>query len=124
MGGRLVRGVTAAASVICGAAVGILSILVTGDWSLTWIVAFAVAVVCWITLEVRRAIAEPDSSGERVSVIQRAGTVWGRMIGMRGAMPSTGVDISQEVNMVGEKAEIVGLDGSPSAEGSVDGKTT
>jgi hypothetical protein len=109
----------AGASVVCGATAGVLTNLVTGRWSWTLGVGLAVVVACWAALEVRRAIGGSEEPTAAVSVVQRAHTVAGRMIGVQNVQPSRRVQVGQRVANVEEQAEVVGFDGgSPGDQAS------
>jgi hypothetical protein len=120
MGERTVRGLIAASSVVCGAAVGILTNLLTGRWSVTLACGLIIAVICWASVEIARARRHSESS-PTVHVIQRIRRVFGQVIGARHADGGPGVQVRQEVKTVERGAEVVGYDGSSDATRWTDG---
>ncbi|MER6162034.1 hypothetical protein ABT147_42170 [Streptomyces sp. NPDC001868] len=114
MNERRTRGLMAGGSTLCGATVGLLTNILTGRWSLTVAGGLAVALGCWIGLEVWRAARETAAPAGDVSVSQRVREVLGRVVGVRGAPPSGGgAHVDQRIDTVREGGEAVGYeDGS------------
>ncbi|WP_157547882.1 hypothetical protein [Micromonospora sp. ATCC 39149] len=110
------RVLLAVASVLCAVATGVLTNLATDRWSVIMTVGLLTAVACWTTVEVVRARREPAPAAgaepASAAVTQSAGTVLGRLVGVRRARAAGPVTVRQTVEIVGSAGEVVGYDDS------------
>jgi len=83
MSSRRNRAIAAAGSVAAGTATGFLTNILTGLWNWALATGLIGMVVLWAGIEAWRANSDTDTVFPGISVVQRAGRVTGKIIGVR-----------------------------------------
>ncbi|GAA2615442.1 hypothetical protein [Paractinoplanes durhamensis] len=109
---KISHGSAAAASVVLGAVVGLLTNVITDDRNVWIAAALGAAVVLMAAIEVRRAMRPAEDTGrEQISIVQRVRRLSGKVIGVRRTgMKDADVRVRQRLGQVEKDAEVVGYE--------------
>jgi hypothetical protein len=110
------RGIAAAGSVVVGALVAVMINLLTGQWNWALAVGLVGTVLLWAGIEVWRATRGGAGPSGSTSVVQRARTVGGQLLGVRQPGTEAGgersLSIEQTVDEIREGGNVTGYDGT------------